>query len=325
MRYRFFWLALMAAVALALPPGSALPAQDMPKIGYLLARGPVPSIDNAFFNGMRDLGYMEGKNILIERRFANGVFERLPHLVQELVDLKVDVIVAAPYPAALAARDGTSKVPIVMLTGGDPVKAGLVASLARPGGTVTGVSNQAADVMPKMLELLREMVPAAERVAVLMNPENPMHEPFRRELETAARVLRTELIYVQAGAAAEFADAFREAARRGARGLIVPQDPVFFNHRDRAIALAAQHRLPMMAPFREFPTSGGLASYGRNLADGFRRMASYVDKILRGADPGVLPIEQPTTFEFVVNLKTAAALNIVIPSALLLRADEAIR
>jgi putative ABC transport system substrate-binding protein len=318
------WFATILAIQVSLSV-AAPSVQLIPKIGYLLARGPDPGIDNAFFDGMRDLGYVEGKNVIFERRFAHGVFEQLPQFVAELVALRVHVIVAAPFPAALAAKRGTSSVPIVMLTGGDPVKAGLVASLARPGGNVTGVSNQAGDVMPKMLELLREMVPATKRVAVLMNPENPMHEPFRKELDATAQVLRTELIYLPAAEANDFEGAFREAARRGAGGLIIPQDPVFFNQRGLLIALAARQRMPMMAPFREFPMAGGLASYGRNLVDGFRRMAVYVDRILRGADPSALPIEQPTTFELVVNLKTAAALELDVPPSLLVRADEVIR
>jgi putative ABC transport system substrate-binding protein len=290
-----------------------------------LARGPDPNIDNAFFNGLRDLGYIEGKNILVERRFAQGVFERLPLLAAELVDLNVKVIVAAPFPAALAARERTQSVPIVMLTGGDPVAAGLVASLSRPGGNLTGVSNQGADIMPKMLELLHEMVPATKRVAVLVNPANPMHDPFRNELETTAQELKVSLVYLNASAAADFGPAVAEGLRRGASSLIVPQDPVFFNQRAHLIELAARHRLPMMAPFREFTTAGGLASYGRNLGEGFRRMATYVDRILNGAKPGDLPIEQPTTFEFLVNLRTARALGLTLAPSVLVRADEIIR
>lgn len=308
-----------------MPASIAQPADGIPKIGYLLARGPDPSIDNAFFDGLRDLGYVEGKNIIIERRFAQGVFERLPQLVAELMELKVKVIVAAPFPAARAAKEATETIPIVMLTGGDPVAAGLVTSLARPGGNLTGVSNQGADIMPKMLELLHEMAPAAARIAVLVNPENPMHDPFRKELEAAAQKLRISLVYLKASTAGDFGSAVAEAVRRGAAGLIVPQDPVFFNERARLIELAAHHRLPMMAPFREFTTGGGLTSYGRDLREGFRRMAAYVDKILKGARPGDLPVEQPTKFELVINLKAAKALGITIPPELLVRADEMIQ
>ncbi len=317
-----------AAIALAAfvgaGPGAAEAAPKTHRIGYLLARGPDARIDEAFFRGLNELGYVEGRNIVIEQRFAHGSFERLPQLVQELVGLRVDVIVAAPFPAAQAAKRGTSTVPIVMLAGGDPVAAGLVASLARPGGNVTGVSNEAGDVMPKMLELLREIVPAARRIAVLHNPGNPMHVPFREQLDAAARSLGVHLIYAPAGDAAAFEGAIREAVGQGAAGLIVPQDPVFFNQRGRLIEVATRARLPMMAPFREFAQAGGLASYGRNLAEAFRRMATYVDKILRGADPGALPVELPTTFELVVNLDAARTLGLRISPSLLLRADEVI-
>lgn len=324
MRRRTLRLALFVATALSMPASIAQPTDGIPKIGYLLARGPDPSIDNAFFNGLRDLGYVEGKNIIIERRFAQGVFERLPQLVAELIELKVKVIVAAPFPAARAAKEATETIPIVMLTGGDPVAAGLVASLARPGGNLTGVSNQGADIMPKMLELLHEMAPAAARIAVLVNPENPMHDPFRKELEATAQKLRIGLVYLKASNAGDFGPAVAEAVRRGAAGLIVPQDPVFFNQRARLIELAAHHRLPMMAPFREFTTGGGLTSYGRDLREGFRRMAAYVDKILKGAKPGDIPVEQPTKFELVINLKTAKTLGLTLSPAVLVRANETI-
>lgn len=325
MRRAAFWLAPIFAAALS-PAGSAAPpAQELPRIGYLLARGPDSGIDNAFFNGMRDLGYIEGKNIIIERRFAHGNFDRLPQLAAELVDLKVKVIVAAPYPAAQAAKEATRTVPIVMLTGGDPVAAGLVTSLARPGGNLTGVSNQGADLMPKMLELLREMVPGIRRVGVLVNPTNPMHDSFRNELEVTAQKLKVSLVYLNARTADEFEPALADGLRRGKMGLLIPQDPVFFNQRARLIELAARHRLPMMAPFREFTTAGGLASYGRNLGEGFRRMGAYVDKILKGARPGDLPIEQPTTFEFLVNLSTARTLGLTLAPSVLVRADEIIR
>lgn len=325
MRQCAFRLALLVATALPMPASGAQPVDGIPRIGYLLARGPDPNIDDAFSGGMRELGYVEGKNIVIERRFAQGAFERLPQLVAELIELKVKVIVAAPFPAARAAEEATKTIPIVMLTGGDPVAAGLVASLARPGGNLTGVSNQGADIMPKMLELLHEMVPAAARIAVLVNPENPMHDPFRKELEATARELRIGLVYLKASAASDFGSAVADAMRRGAAGLIVPQDPVFFNQRARLIELVAHHRLPMMAPFREFTTGGGLTSYGRDLREGFRRMAAYVDKILKGARPGDLPIEQPTQFQLVINLKTAKTLGLVLPPAVLVRADEIIR
>lgn len=297
----------------------------IPRIGYLLARGPEPDIDGAFFKRLQRLGYAEGKNIVIERRFADGKFDRLPSLVRELINLKVDLIVAAPFPAALAAKNATTTIPIVMLTGGDPVGDGLVASMARPGGNVTGVSNQATDVIPKMIELFRVVVPGAARIALLINSANPIHDAYRKQFEDTASVLGVRVVIVKVAAPGEFAGAFDSAVRNRVAGVIIPQDPMFLYQRERLIEQATRRRLPIVAGFREFSTGGALMSYGRNLSDGFTRLADYVDRIVRGANPADLPVEQPTRFELVVNLKTAEALGLKIPQGLLLRADELIQ
>lgn len=297
----------------------------VPRIGYLLARGPLPGVDGAFFKRLQELGYTEGKNIVIERRFADGEFGRLPRLVRELIDLKVDIIVAAPFPAALAAKNATTTIPIVMLTGGDPVGDGLVSSMARPGGNMTGVSNQASEVIPKMLELLHAAAPGTKRIALMVNPANPIHASYKKGFEDTATALGVGAMIVHAAGPGEFESAFGAAMRGRATGVIVPQDPMFLDQRARLIEHAAKRRLPMMAPFREFTTGGGLMSYGRNLGEGFARLADYVDKILLGAKPADLPIEQPMEFQLVVNLKTAKALGLTLAPSVLVRADEIIR
>ena len=317
----------LASVAAAGVATAAIAAEArIPRIGYLLARGSQPGIDGAFFKRLQELGYIEGKNIVIERRFADGKFDQLPRLVQELIDLKVEIIVAAPFPAAHAAKQATTTIPIVMLSGGDPVGVGLVDSMAKPGGNVTGISNQATDVIPKMLELLHAAVPGAARIALLVNPTNPVHESYKKVFEDTATMLGVETVVVHAAGPGEFERAFGTVVReRAAGGIIVPQDPMFFDQRERLIEHAAKRRLPIMAPFREFATGGGLMSYGRNLREGFAHLAVYVDKILKGARPGDLPVEQPTKFELVINLKTAQALGLTIPPELLVRADEMIQ
>ena len=317
----------LASVAAAGVATAAIAAEArIPRIGYLLARGSQPGIDGAFFKRLQELGYIEGKNIVIERRFADGKFDQLPRLVQELIDLKVEIIVAAPFPAAHAAKQATTTIPIVMLSGGDPVGVGLVNSMARPGGNVTGVSNQATEVIPKMLELLHAAVPGAARIALLVNPTNPIHESYKKVFEDTATMLGVGTVVVHAAGPGEFERAFGTVVReRTTGGIIVPQDPMFFDQRERLIEHAAKRRLPIMAPFREFATGGGLMSYGRNLREGFAHLAVYVDKILKGARPGDLPVEQPTKFELVINLKAAKALGITIPQSILIRADEVIQ
>jgi putative tryptophan/tyrosine transport system substrate-binding protein len=306
-------------------------AQQPAKVFRLGLLGTVPLTDpgtsriwDGFLEGLRQLGYVEGQNIVIERRFSEGRYERLPALAAELVRLKVDVIVAAATTADEAKR-ATSTIPIVMTNHGDPVGSGLVASLARPGGNVTGLSGQSPDLVGKQLQLLKEAVPRLSRVAVLSNPTHPGHPTSLREAEVAARSLKVRLQILEARAPAEFAGAFSAATKESAGALLVLGDPMFFGERTRIVELAAKSRLPLMGIQAETAEAGGLLAYGIDQRDSFRRAATYVDKILKGAKPGDLPVEQPTKFELVINVKTAKALGLTIPPSLLGRADQIIQ
>jgi putative ABC transport system substrate-binding protein len=275
--------------------------------------------------GLRELGWVDGKNIVIEYRWAEGRADRLPDLAAELVRLKVDVIFAANTSVALAAKNATGTIPIVMATGGDPVGLGLVASLARPGGNVTGLSfSVGMETVGKGLELLKETVPKVRRVAVLSNPANPSHALAIKNVSDAARAVRMQLQLLEARGPNEFDNAFAAMARERAEALLVVLDPFFGIHRAQLRDLAAKNRLPAMYGSREYPEAGGLMSYGADFRHNFRRSATYVDKILKGAKPADLPIEQPTRFELVINMKTAKALGLTIPQSLLLRADQVI-
>ena len=286
----------------------------------------VSRILEAFRQGLRELGYVEGQNIEIEWRFAEGRFERFPDLVAELVRLKVDVIVTVTNSGAQAAKQATSTIPIVVAAGGDLVAAGLAASLARPGGNITGLTLTAGpEIAGKQLELLKLAVPKVSRVAVLRNPATLGHALMVRETEVAARALGLQLQVLEAGGPDEFGRAFLAMTRERAGALLVLQDGMFFFHRTRLADLAAKSHLPAMYAFREFVDAGGLMAYAANLADSFRRSATYVDKILKGAKPGDLPVEQPTKFELVINLKTAKALGLKIPQSVLIRADQVIQ
>jgi putative ABC transport system substrate-binding protein len=279
----------------------------------------------AFRQGLRELRLGDADRITIEYRFAEGRVERLPDLAAELVRGKVDLIVAQGTSAAVAARKATATIPIVGIFLADPVRLGLAASLARPGGNLTGLAfGVGTDLITKSLELLKEAVPAARRVAVLTNPGNPGHSDTFENLAKAGRLLGLELQFLQAGSAAEIDLAFAAMVRERTAALLVAPDPLFGLHRMRLAELAAKHRLPTMYGQRENIDAGGLLAYGPSLVALARRAASYVDKILKGAKPGELPIEQPTTFELIVNLKTAKALGITIPQSLRLRADEVI-
>ena len=279
----------------------------------------------AFRQGLRELGYVEGQNIAIEVRSAEGKVERLPGLAAKLVRLKVDVIVAAGTQAALAAKQATSTIPIVMAAVGDPVATGLVASLARPGGNLTGPSLMLPELIGKQLELLKEVVPKVSRVAVLWNSANPLGPPQMREAEGAARALRVRLQLLDVRDPNDFDTAFAAMTKERAGALLVIPDVVFVTHRARVADLAAKSRLPAVYWTRELVEAGGLMAYGANIPDMYRRAATYVDKILKGTKPGDLPIEQPTRFELVINLKTAKALGLTIPQSVLLRADEVIQ
>jgi putative ABC transport system substrate-binding protein len=275
--------------------------------------------------GFRELGYVEGETIALEVRWAEGRYERMPELVAEMVRLKVDVLVVAATPGALAAKKATTTIPVVMVGVGDPVGSGLVASLARPGGNLTGLSLLTPEISGKRLQLLKEVVPKVSRVAVLRNPNNQIHAVFWQETQGAARKLGVQLQALEVRGPEDFDGAFRASTRERAGALFVFDDGLTLGYRTWIVALAAKARLPAIYGFREFPDVGGLMSYGANFPDLFRRTAAYVDKILKGAKPADLPVEQPTRFEMVVNLKAAKALKLTIPQSVLIRADQVIQ
>ena len=322
---------VLALLALgAAPFAEAQQAAKVPRIGYLFSNLATTShLWEAFRQGLRDLGYVEGRNVVIESRDAEGKLERLPALAVELVALKVDVIVVGGTPQALAAMQATRTLPIVFAAVGDPVTDGLVTSLARPGGNVTGFSTSSAapEIIGKRLELLTQSVPGVTRAAVLWQPGG-QGERTNKDLlhgtDVAARALGLRLQVVEVRGPDDFGRAFSDVTRARAGALTVLGTTMFFNARRRLVDLAAKNRMPAVYPLREFVDAGGLMAYGQNLADLFRRAATYVDKIIKGAKPADLPVEQPTKFELVINLKTAKALGITIPQSVLARADEVI-
>jgi putative ABC transport system substrate-binding protein len=321
-------LGTLSASLLAAPLGAeGQQAGKVPRVAYLSASSAASDTwgVEAFRQGLRALGYVEGRNIVIEYRWADGRFERLPALAADLARLGVDVVVATGTPAALAARNATGTIPIIFVTSGDPVGSGLVASLARPGGNVTGLSLMSTlAISGKQLELLKEAFPTLRQVAVLANPANLPTAGLLTEAELAARPLGLRLRVVQVREPKEFDDAFAMMKNERAPALLVIADPLVNDNRARIVAFAATNRLPAIYPYRTFVDAGGLMSYGVDLSDLSRRAATYVDKILKGAKPADLPVEQPTKFELVINLKTAKTLGITIPPSLLLRADQII-
>jgi len=322
------FIAAVGAGLLAAPlVAGAQQAGRVHRIGYLTGGLSTdrPHLIEAFRQGLRELGWVEGQNIVIEYRYAEGRFDRLPDLAAELVRLKVDIIVAVATPASAAAKNATGTIPIVGISLGDPVGTGLIASLARPGGNITGVSySVGVETIGKGLELLNEIVPNVRWVAILSNPGNPLHAPAVRDLKVAARSLGEQLQLLDARGPTEFDGAFAAMAKERVGGLFVVADTMFNLHRARLVELAAKSRLPAAYGTRDAVESGGLMSYGPSLPDLFERGATYVDKILKGAKPADLPVEQPTKFELVINLKTAKALGLAIPPSLLARADQAI-
>jgi putative ABC transport system substrate-binding protein len=322
-------LTAVASIGLALLAAPLVAkAQQSGKIYRIGLLGTVPRTEpgaariwDGFFQGLRQLGWVEGQNIAIEQRYSEGRPERLPALAAELVRLKADVLVAAAYTAD-AAKAATRTIPIVMTNYGDPVGTGLVASLARPGGNVTGVSTLIPDLAGKQLQLLKEALPQLSRVAVLANPaSNPRS---LREAEIAARALKVQLQILEVAAPTEFDGALSTATKKSAEALLVLGDPMFFGERARIVELATKNRLPMMGIQVEFAEAGGLLTFGVDQRDSFRRAATYVDRILKGANPAELPVEQPTKFTLAINLKTARALGLTIPQAVLARADQII-
>jgi putative ABC transport system substrate-binding protein len=320
------WLATAVILLFFATPftAAAQPRAKVYRIGYIQTATPEEQepLTRAFDEGLRELGYVEGRNIVIERRFAWGKQELLPGLAVELVGLNVDVIVTGANPVIAAVKQATSTIPVVMAAGRDPVGSGFVASLSRPGGNITGVtSDPTPEVQAKRLELLMELVPRATRVAVLRNPSPPGAETYRKVVESAAGKLGISLQLVEARGRNEFDGAFAAMARELADAVVVLPDPIFFTARKQVVELATKYRLPAVYHAREFVEIGGLMSYGSSLDYQFRRAAVYVDKILKGAKPGDLAVEQVAKLELVINLKTAQALGLVIPPSLQLRAE----
>jgi putative ABC transport system substrate-binding protein len=322
------FLAGTGAMLLAEPLGvEAQQGGKVRRIGYLdqgSAAGNRPYFE-AFRQGLRDLGWLEGQNIAIEARFAEGKTDQLPMLAAELVRLKVDLIVTSSTPAALAAKQATTTIPIVIGFTADPVGSGIVASLARPGGNITGWTHQGLELRAKYLDLLKEAVPKATRFGVLWNPANQVHKSTLKYIEASAQKLKVELQLVGVQDPKEFESTFTALVGKRVEALVVFPDGMFLAQTPLIIALAGRSRLPAMYGVREYAEAGGLMAYGANLSDMHRLGASFVDKILKGARPGNLPVEQPTKFELVINLKTAKALGLTIPPSLLGRADEVIQ
>jgi putative tryptophan/tyrosine transport system substrate-binding protein len=296
-------------------------------IGYLASlRGGLASTEDTLRDGLRDLGYIEGRNIVIESRSAEGKVDRLPGLAAELIGQKVDVIVVTSIQGALAAQKATRSIPIVFAVAQDPVRSGLVASLAKPGGNLTGVTDFARELAGKRLELLKETAPKISRAAILSwKPAGPDYTAEKNEIENAARALRVELLPVEIKSANEAASAISATIQAGANAFMGLTDTRFASNRKRIIELVVKNRLPAVYQDWVFVQDGGLMSYGTNRVQWRRRVASYVDRILKGAKPSELPIEQPTKFEFVINLKTAKQIGLTIPPNVLARADRVIR
>jgi putative tryptophan/tyrosine transport system substrate-binding protein len=325
MRRRNFVTFLGGAILAA----SGLRAQQkaMPVIGFLSAFSPGPAapFTAGVRRGLSETGYVEGQSVTIEYRWAEDHYDRLPALAADLVGRKVDVILASGGDvAAFAAKSATPTIPIVFAIGGDAVERGLVASLARPGGNLTGVSVLAAELNPKRLELLSELAPQAGAIALLVNSNSPNAERVMRDVQEAARTKGVELPILKAGSEIEIDAAFASLVQLQAGGLVVGADPFFNSRREQLVALAARHVVPAIYEWREFAKAGGLISYGTSLAGIYRQDGIYAGRILNGAKPADLPVEQPTRFELVVNLKTAKALGLTVPPSILARADEVI-
>jgi putative ABC transport system substrate-binding protein len=326
MRRRDFIIVLAGAMA-AWPLAARAQQKAMPVIGVLSATSSGTSsgpLMGAFRQGLREAGYVEGQNVAIEYRWAEGNYDRLPALAADLVGRKVDLIMANSPPSALAAKSATSTIPIVFRSGADPVADGLVASLARPGGNLTGVSFVADELTAKRLELLSELVPRARVIALLMNPNNATAERVIRGVQEAARTKGLQLHVLKARSESEIDSAFASLVQLHVEALVVGGDPFLSSRREQLVMLASRRAVPSIYAWREFAASGGLISYGPSLISAFRLVGAYAGKILKGAKPADLPVQQSTTFELVINLKTAKALGLTVPQSMRMRADEVI-
>jgi putative tryptophan/tyrosine transport system substrate-binding protein len=326
MRRRAFF-AVLGGMALTWPLATRAQQKAMPVIGFLGSRSPgdSASLVASFHQGLSKTGYVEGQNVVIEYRWAEGRYDRLPALAADLVGRKVDVIAAlGGIPAALAAKNTSSTTPIVFTGGDDPIATGLVTSLARPGGNLTGISFLNVELHPKRLELICELVPQAKVIALLVNPNLPQTERTMREVQEAARAKGVQLQIVEASNGSEIDAAFASLVQLHAGGLVVGGDPFFASRHEQLVTLASHVAIPAIYQWREFAVAGGLISYGTSLTAVFRQAGIYAVKILNGAKPADLPVVQPTTFELVVNLKTATTLGLTVPQSLLARADEVI-
>jgi putative ABC transport system substrate-binding protein len=316
---------LLGGAAVAMPFAAHAQPKATPVIGWLSGVSPGPEAARvaAFRQGLSETGYVEGRNVTIEYRWAEGNYERLPAMAANLAGREVDVIAASAITATLAAKSATSTIPIVFSTGADPVRFGLVTNLARPTGNLTGFSILAGQLMPKRLALLSELVPQAAVIALLINPDNAANEGVT-EVRDAASARGVRIVILTAGTEGEIDSAFDTLVQQHADAVLVGSDPYFDNRREQPVALASRHAVPALYEWREFVASGGLISYGTSLTAVYRQFGIYVGKILRGAKPADLPVQQPTTFELVINMKTAKSLGLAVPQTLLVAADELI-
>ena len=323
----FIWILSTVLLATFVSAEAQQQSKKIPRIGYLgaaSASADAPRAE-AFRQGLRELGYIEGQNIIIEYRYEERAFERLPDMAAELVSLKIDVLVTVTTNAALAAKNATRTIPIVFLGVTDPVAAGLVDSLAHPGGNRTGITNMASVLTGKRLELMKETIPRVSRVAVLWDPQAPGSAPQWEESQVAARELGLQLHSMATSSANDIEGAFREATKARSKALAVTLNPVANSNQKRIADLATKNRLPAIYPRGDWVANGGLMSYGPDQAEPFKRVASMVDKILKGAKPADIPVEQPTKFELVINLKTAKQIGLTIPPNVLVRAEKVIK
>ncbi len=322
-----FGILLIIAVLGGVGCVDAQKAGKIPRIGFLgnSTQELEENLVGAFREGLRDLGYAEGKNILIEYRWAEGKYERFPALIGELVAQKVDIIVTAGTPASLAVKKSAPSIPLVMLAVGDPIGTGLIESLANPGGNVTGLSAMAVDLEGKRLELMREVMPKLSHVAVFWNPTNPFQVNSEKELQAAARGFKIKVLSLGIQAPDQFDDAFAKIRRERPRALLILADRLFLHHRERIMEFAIKNRLPGIYAYVELVEAGGLMSYGPSYADMHRRAATFVDKILKGRKPSDLPVEQPMKFDFVINLNAAKEMGVTVPPNVLVRATRVIR